>query len=286
MPVIDDYILTVKQHGVPGYPGGLLPMPAPTPVWGAGVDDGTAGPIPIGFSFDAFGTVFNSVTVNTNGWIVFGSTAAGMGLGYQNDHGLWGANGSANIYTMAIPWWDDLKTTTGGTGYGRYETTGAAPNRAFIFEWNCQCYYHQAPPPPPPANNTGMDVITFQVVLRESSDDIEYRYGPRLTPYDPPWTPNRSQYSSSIGARRDTTGGVPNNVRGFLGAGYVNGGWNGSIGTTAVAINPPVFQYPGDPGNTDQGFAYDFLFSPPGAPSPSPGKSHMHCSLGITTRLP
>ena len=67
-------------------------------------------------------------------------------------------------------------------------------------------------------------------------------------------------------ARVDTTGGVPNNVRGFLGAGYAKGGNNTIIGTTAVAINAAgtVIQYPGDPGNTDQGFAYDFLFSTPG----------------------
>jgi hypothetical protein len=252
MPVIDDYILTVRQHGVGGYPGDLITMLAPINLWGAGEDDGTSAALPIGFSFDAFGTFFNFVTVNTNGWLVFGSTSTGMGSGYQNASATWGVNGASNTYTIAVPWWDDLKTSL-NAGYVQYETQGVPPNRAFICEWSCQCNYNQ------PIG--AQDKITFQVVLRENGDKIEYRYGPMVT-YG---VPARGSYSASCGARVDTTGGVPNNVRGFLGAGYVNGGNNTIIGTTAVAINAigSVIQYPGDPGNTDQGFAYDFLFSPP-----------------------
>ncbi len=250
MPLIDDYTLTVKQHGVGGYTGGLIAMAAPINVWGAGNDDGTSLALPIGFSFDAFGTVFTDVVANTNGWLVFGTTSAGLGSGYDNSGATWGANGTSNPYKMALPWWDDLKTSLNG-GYGQYETQGVAPNQTFIFEWSCQCYYNQSA--------GDQDKITFQVVLREGSNNIEYRYGPLVT-YG---VPARGSYSASCGARVNTTGAVPSNVRDFLGAGYAKGGSNTVIGTSAVAINagPTVIQYPGDPGNTDQGFAYDFLFS-------------------------
>jgi len=275
MPVIDDYTLTVKMHGVGGYTGGLLPLHGPTVVWGAGIDDGTSAPLAIGFSFDAFGTVYTDVMANTNGWMLFGSTST-LGGGYDNAQPYRGANGSANPHTMCIGWWDDLKTAMAG-GYGRYETQGIAPNRAFIFEWSCQAWYVQTA--------TNYDRLTWQVVLRETSNDIEYRYAPIVTA----GSPIRANYSASCGARVSTIGGVPSNVRDFLGTGYAKGGDNTIIGWTALTNNPPTIQWPGDPGNTDQGGAYDFHFaasSPPPPPPPSSGGPRSHCSLGLTTRLP
>ena len=59
--------------------------------------------------------------------------------------------------------WDDLNPSAGGEIY--YETVGAAPNRRFIALWDGVPQFADT------------DSNTFQAVLHEGSNRIEFRYG-------------------------------------------------------------------------------------------------------------
>jgi len=87
-------------------------------------DSGWEG-IPIGFTFDFFGTNFSALNVGTNGVVNFGSYAtfnAGQydfGTGFPNN-------------TIAVLATDLYMVTTGTV---RYWTEGVTPNRVFVLEW-------------------------------------------------------------------------------------------------------------------------------------------------------
>jgi hypothetical protein len=88
-------------------------------------DDSGWDGIPIGFSFDFFGTNFSTINVGTNGVANFGSYAtfnAGQfdfGAGFPNN-------------TIAVIATDLLMTESGTV---RYWTEGVSPNRVFVLEW-------------------------------------------------------------------------------------------------------------------------------------------------------
>ena len=117
-------------------------------------DEGTAGPIPIGFNFAFYGETKTELYVNTNGVISFLNITENI---YSND-----AIPTAGIPDdMIAPFWDDLDGSTQGNVY--YKQDG---NKFIIQFTNWQKY---------PATGS----LTFQIVLQ--SNNRIYLYYENMT---------------------------------------------------------------------------------------------------------
>ncbi len=107
-------------------------------------DEGTAGPIPIGFDFNFYGEAKQQVYVNTNGVLSFSNINENI---YSNDQ-----IPSAGIPDdMIAPFWDDLDGRTQGNVYYKQESD------KFIIQFtNWQKY-------------SGTGSLTFQIVLKSNN---------------------------------------------------------------------------------------------------------------------
>jgi hypothetical protein len=138
------------------------------------VNEGIYSLTPIGFDFFYLGKRFNSIQASTNGWASLGPNAQTNPV-------------AANNFTaftvpenVLAPLWDDLDMNSGSF---RYQTTGTAPNRIFIAEWqNAEWNW-----------NTNAPVISFQLKLFETTGAIQFEYQQESA--------NVSGGSASIGIR-------------------------------------------------------------------------------------
>jgi hypothetical protein len=126
--------------------------PAPT----ASACDDCGDLVPIGFSFSFFGTSHTSVNVCSNGYLTFGDVVND----FSNDPSFPNPETPNNVIA---PYWDDWNPGAGGDVY--YATLGVAPSRRFVVMWNQVLHFGVAGNP-----------VTFEVVLFEGSNTIEYRY--------------------------------------------------------------------------------------------------------------
>lgn len=110
----------------------------------------------MGFDFAFFGTTFSDVGVSSNGYLNFG----GGPLGTFTNQPIPTPGAPNNII---CPAWDDYNTATAGDIF--VQTEGTAPNRRFIVLWNGVSEFA--------ANNSN----TFQAILYEGTNRIEFRYG-------------------------------------------------------------------------------------------------------------
>jgi hypothetical protein len=136
-----------------------------TPITGGAVhgtiynDDENWPNIPIGFNFNFNGTVFDRVSIQTNGYIVMGPTIGGYN--YQNPI----CCGSNDNLICAL--FLDLQGQTGSEIMSK--TEGTAPNRVFVVQWTNYRNYGATPP---------LDSFNFQIRLYESAlHTIEFVYG-------------------------------------------------------------------------------------------------------------
>lgn len=126
---------------------------------GPNTDDGGQTNVPLGFSFEFFGESHTTVNISANGFITFSSDPNG-----------WGVN--QPIPTAPVPndfiapAWYDWNVQQQGAIY--FQTLGTAPNRRFIVMWDDVAFY----------DNQGNESNTFEVILHETSNEIEFRYGP------------------------------------------------------------------------------------------------------------
>ncbi|WP_353084964.1 GEVED domain-containing protein [Flavobacterium sp.] len=115
---------------------------AVTTLSGGSLDDGFWNSLPIGFSFNFFGTNYTTLNVATNGTINFGATGATQ---FSFVGGFPNASNPAN--TIAVCARDlQLGATGGNSSFGRgkvtYWTEGVAPNRRLIVQYdNCTSWY-------------------------------------------------------------------------------------------------------------------------------------------------
>jgi hypothetical protein len=123
----------------------------------AGADDGTA-TLTLPFSFRFYGSFYTSLCVSTNGLISFGGCN-----GAFNNVDLSNQAPSGDLATIA-PLWTDLTFNKAGADAIYYQTTGTAPNRSFLVQWNNA--YAQ----------TSSSGLTFEVVLSESGSTILFQY--------------------------------------------------------------------------------------------------------------
>jgi phage gp46-like protein len=267
MTAFADYTVHRVSQAAPDNDGGLITMTSPTTVIGANIDTGSA-TVPFGFTFDFDGTSYTQGTASTDGWLIFSGSYSNP---YQNDQ----FDDSRNVIGL-FPWWGDLRTAA-STGYVRYEQFGSAPERYVVIEWRCYAYFNHSA--------IAHRLLPFQLVLRESSNNIEYRYGTPTTLASP------ASSDGVIGARIDTTGTINGNLREFTektGTPDPNGG----VSTLPVELAlswAAGGDFPGDPANSFEGAAFNFHFratavSPGGgaggdAPDPPPASSPGALSL-------
>jgi len=118
-------------------------------------DDGTM-TVPIGFSFDFYGTSYTMATISANGVLAMGSasyvTFSNSCLPYT---------GTPSDFIAAH--WDDLYPGRSGSGVW-YETLGSAPSRTFVVHWDTEHI----------SSSTSRGDI--RLVLHEGSGDIDVCY--------------------------------------------------------------------------------------------------------------
>jgi hypothetical protein len=114
--------------------------PPPTGAFGVNYDDGGWGNIPLGFTFDFFGTPYSTINIGTNGNVMFGTfNAAALA-----DFTFTTLPNTAEPFNMVavLAMDNDLRlsenafvTPAGIAGAVRYWTEGYAPNRRFVVSY-------------------------------------------------------------------------------------------------------------------------------------------------------
>ena len=160
----------------------LIPLVSPTTVFGAGSNGSDT--FSWGFDFRIDGATYTGSTVCGNPFLDLIGFDPG---GARNT--LFGAYNCPLI----TPWMDNAGSTAVSVGYLKAEVQGEAPERRCVFEW-----YFQTDIDHP---TTDCDRAKLQVVLYETWDRIEFRYGA----LESIGSPDRSGYSAAIGIRGDTT---------------------------------------------------------------------------------
>ena len=100
--------------------------------------------VPIGFNFNFNGTVFDHVSIQTNGYVVMGPTIGGYN--YQNPI-CCGSNDN-----LVCGLFLDLQAQPGSEIMSK--TEGTAPNRVFVVQWTNYRNYGATP---------GLDNFNFQI---------------------------------------------------------------------------------------------------------------------------
>ena len=139
--------------------GTYTAVSSPTSVHASGWDDGVAS-VTIPFSFNFNGIAYTSVSVNTNGYLTFGSTVSATNS-YIALSATTGYAGAVGAYAR------DLISNASTIVYG---VEGASPNRVFVIQWNNAMRYNST------AGVTG-DVLNFQIRLSETTNTVAVRYG-------------------------------------------------------------------------------------------------------------
>lgn len=114
-------------------------------------DDQTIANLPIGFTFNYWGTNFTTVNICSNGWISFTNTGGDIVGGSPNNTVRNGIHANAM----------DLFPISGY--FVRYQTTGSPPNRRFIVSYHIG-YYN--------CRTTTTLFTDFQIVLSETTNTI------------------------------------------------------------------------------------------------------------------
>ncbi|HVU63436.1 MAG TPA: GC-type dockerin domain-anchored protein [Phycisphaerales bacterium] len=115
--------------------------------------------VPIGFTFNYFGTPLTTVDISTNGFLTFDPDFF-LGSPYNSD-----VPGFLPHRLICALWQDYDTDATTGAGQVRYQTLGSAPNRRFVVEWIGL-----------KTQDVDETSSTFEAVLFENGN-IEFRYG-------------------------------------------------------------------------------------------------------------
>ena len=111
-------------------------------------DDQTISNLPIGFTFNYWGTNYSTVNISSNGWISFlhqGGSIVGYGPNQTVEAGIHG------VATDLFP---------SGGYFIRYQTIGTAPNRKFVVSYRMDYYGCRG------------NWTEFQIVLYETTNNI------------------------------------------------------------------------------------------------------------------
>ena len=134
---------------------GFNPISGGTQHGSATVDDASYSGLSIGFSFLFNGQTYTKISINSNGYIAFGSSIV------ETYNPISDPDGTANIVS-ALTY--DLKGQSNGEL--RSQSIGTAPNRVFVVQWlNFKRYGFNG------------DSLDFQIRLSESTNKIDIVYG-------------------------------------------------------------------------------------------------------------
>jgi hypothetical protein len=138
-----------------------VPYSADSPTWTSLTlaDDAVSAPIALPFTFDFYTAGYTNIYVCSNGAINFSGDYCGTTPSAIPT--------SSTPNTFVAGWWADLDPSAGGTI--RYGTTGTAPNRRFVVEFNGVPHY------------SGGNLVTMQFKLYETSNLVEVHYGSAAT---------------------------------------------------------------------------------------------------------
>ena len=138
--------------------------------------------IPIGFLFRFYGVDHSTVGVSANGYLSFGpDLSALLNTSFPN---------TASPNAIIAPFWDDLAPENGGQV--DYTVLGIPPTRRLIVQWTSVPRFLQVTP------------NTFQAVLFEGTNCVEFRYGS----IDPASSPSVG-VENHDGRRGTTSPGLP-----------------------------------------------------------------------------
>ena len=125
-------------------------------------DDATTGALPIGFTFNYFGTPYTQAVMSTNGVLFLGTS----GVSDYTETPLQ----SGTIKNAVAAFWDDLVDEGFGTSAMKktiyYQTIGTSGHHLFIAQWTNQYYY----------SNPSLQMGTFQAILYEDTGAIQIQY--------------------------------------------------------------------------------------------------------------
>ena len=141
---------------------------------GQGDDTQTKINLPFNFVYDYY--TYDKIQISTNGWLEFGAGSDGTtrGLSTESQIGQIGANENGRLASTERPnkalgpWWEDLNTTGGGNL--SYKISGTSPDRVLTVQWQNMLAYYDA--------GSTTTRVNFQVKLYETSNKIEFCYGP------------------------------------------------------------------------------------------------------------
>lgn len=154
-------------------------MTGSTQLIGASSDDTQSAVTSIGFTFNYNGVDYTQFSANANGLVRLGATV--VSTAWSNT----AANGGASSPAI-MPYWDDLATGTNGKVH--YLLTGSAPNQKLVIEWIVTV----------PRNTTGAANATFQCILNQTTNSIQFVYGPGMVA-------NTTNSGASIGLLSSTS---------------------------------------------------------------------------------
>ncbi len=120
-------------------------------------DDVYSSLIPIGFSFNFYGTTYTNLVVSSNGYITFNSSSASGGSAWSIASGIFVNNAIRNGISGV---YGDLYQPAGGTI--TYGVSGVAPYRRFVLTF-CQVRLFSCT----------SNMTTFQIILNETTDIVE-----------------------------------------------------------------------------------------------------------------
>ena len=186
---------------------------ASVPLNSGSLDDGGWGAIPIGFTFNYFGNNYTTLNAGTNGVLQFG---AYNGLALQ-DFTIGALPNAVDPTNAIFGCAHDLQCGYAGSNI-RYWTSGIAPNRKFVIDYQVFQYGN-------PANN-----VNFQIVLLETTGQVEIVATTVLSPTGK--TIGVNNPTGTIGAAAPNCNIVPNTAN-F---------WQAQT-ATIPAVNPQAWRF-------------------------------------------
>ena len=126
---------------------------SPTPFVFTQVDNGVSQVVPLPFPFDFYCGAVNNVTATTDGYVSFAVT----GFSVPNNGAIPSA---ANPNNMIALMWDDLVDSSSLSGYF---TTGVAPNRKFVIEFDL---VHKG-------GTAATEPVKGQIILHETTNIVD-----------------------------------------------------------------------------------------------------------------
>jgi hypothetical protein len=124
------------------------------------LDDLVSPAIPLPFDFLFYGVLYRDVYISSNGFITFNPKEVD---GYEGQDSV---PNTVSPNNMIAGFWEDLNPQAGGTI--SHATVGTDGDWEFVVEFKEVPHY---------SNLESDDLVTFQIILHEGSNDIELQYG-------------------------------------------------------------------------------------------------------------